>query len=404
MLSRDESTAYLNSLDRDNLFERYAITRVGDITDLDIIGIPVYNAIRPCAQVLSVNSGKGISKELARAGAIAEAIEYATFENPVGCFHIEHFDCDPSLLPLAKDSKWTPLSPIPLEYATHYSSGEERLFPSDLLWMVHRRQKRMDFQMTSNGQAVGYCFEDAFLCGLYEAVERDALALRLYAWDQIGILPSRVHVQKNQSKIGDLVDVIAQAGLRLFLFHCTVDVPIPVYWASLVDPSLNGFFTTAGWGCDINPTRAARKAILEAIQSRCVYVAGARDDLLSQDYDQHKARDPFEQMAFMEMAPETHVLDEYGSALTLLEELELVLDRLGAWRQNIYFNRIDIDPLVAVKTVILGLEPPHNALWVPSRRCITWVQACMDTVHAREKASSGSLQQSLVTLCEMCCV
>lgn len=400
MQLRIESAAYLNSLEADYLFDHYGITRVGEITGFDVIGVPVYNAIRPLGSVLSVNSGKGLSKESARAGAIAEGIEYWVFEHPVGEFQVRPFDwVNPELLPLALGSKWTPQLPIPLECVTHWATGEQRLFPSDLLWMVHRREKRMNFQMTSNGQALGYSFQDAFLSGLYEVIERDAMAQRLYAWEQIGFVPPRVALS---SALDPLKSAIEAAGLKLYLFYCTVDIPLPVYLAVLVDPALGGFFTTAGWGSDIDPVRAAHKAVIEAIQSRCVYIAGARDDLLIEDYDKHKDRDPFEQIAFADTLPFAHTLPACSWEQSVEQKLALVLNRLGEWKENVYFNSIPVGPLFAVKTVILGLEPPRNALWVPSRRSIMWVQACTDVSRNRARVNSGDLRPSLATCLEMC--
>ena len=46
------------------------ITRLADVTGLDNIGIPVFQAIRPNARSLSVSQGKGVSLEAAQASAL----------------------------------------------------------------------------------------------------------------------------------------------------------------------------------------------------------------------------------------------------------------------------------------------------------------------------------------------
>jgi len=53
------------------------ITRIADITGLDVLGIPVYNSVRPTAADgnLTVTSGKGMTSLAARTSAIMEAIE-----------------------------------------------------------------------------------------------------------------------------------------------------------------------------------------------------------------------------------------------------------------------------------------------------------------------------------------
>ena len=56
------------------------ITRVGDLTGLDVIGIPVFFACRPNSRGLSVGQGKGLCSDSARLGAIMECFEQALAE------------------------------------------------------------------------------------------------------------------------------------------------------------------------------------------------------------------------------------------------------------------------------------------------------------------------------------
>ena len=51
------------------------ITRVGDLTGLDVLGIPVAFAARPNSRSLSVTQGKALCPEAARLGAVMEALE-----------------------------------------------------------------------------------------------------------------------------------------------------------------------------------------------------------------------------------------------------------------------------------------------------------------------------------------
>jgi ribosomal protein S12 methylthiotransferase accessory factor len=369
LLDRRQSAEYINSLSRDELFDLFQITRVGNITGFDTIGVPVYHVTRPAGLVLSQNSGKG---DNARVGAIGEGIEYSVFENPMGDFHmgkLPHFRG----LPMAKDSKYTHGTVVPIEEAIHYKSGEKAAFPSDLLWMVHRKAKIMHFQMTSNGQALGASFESAFIGGLYECIERDAMTIELYRWKETGEAPPRVDFRFAPTCIQELVYRITQAGLKLYLFETCSDIGVPVYCAFIADPN-GDFFTTMGWGCDLAIEKAAEAAILEAIQSRCVYIAGARDDLLQKEYDVAKARDSKEQMRYMDALPFGVGLVGSSEEAPMWWEIETIMDRLGDHAQNVYFKLIDLGELKAVKTVILGLEPPMHELWQPSERCTSSVQ------------------------------
>jgi YcaO-like protein with predicted kinase domain len=374
-LERKQSGEYINSLSGEELFERFGITRVGEITGFDVIGVPVYHVTRPAALVLTQNSGKGLSKETARTGAIGEGIEYSVFENPTGDFWIDKLDSlDPDILPLAKGSTWNSGTLIPLEYASKVSGGQ-CLFPSDLLWMSHRKAKVMHFMMTSNGQALGASFESAFLGGLYECIERDAIAIALYRWRKYGVAPVKVDLSSGSDRILELWVRIVRAGLKLYVCKTTADIVVPVYCAYIVDPQ-GDFFSTTGWGCDLVDAKAAEAAILEAIQARCVYIAGARDDLSLADYDCAKARDSKTQMRYMESLPFGPALVSYCPEFPLQYEIDRVLEKLGAWRENVYFKLIDLGELKAVKVVILGLESPFHELWQPSKRCISLAQAC----------------------------
>jgi ribosomal protein S12 methylthiotransferase accessory factor len=372
LLDRKKGAAYISSLSLDELFERFGITRVGNITGFDTIGVPVYHVTRPAGLVLSQNSGKG---EHARVGAIGEGIEYSVFENPTGDYCMEAFPRNGWALPLAKGSKWTDETVIPVEEVVHWSTGYDTSFPSDLLWMVHRKAKLMHFQMTSNGQALGSSFESAFLGGLYEWIERDAMTLALYRWKEHNQAPCRVDFSVAPDNVLALADRIAHAGLKLFLFETTSEFKVPVYCAFIVDPS-GDFFTTTGWGCDLQVDKAVEAAILEAIQSRCVYIAGARDDLLQKEYDIAKARDPREQMQYMESIPFGVGLVGHHPEVPMWWEIESIMERLGEYAQNVYYKLIDLGELKAVKTIILGLEPPIHELWKPSERCTSSALAC----------------------------
>ena len=56
------------------------ITRVGELTGLDVVGVPVFFASRPNSRALSVCQGKGLSEGQRTAGAIMEGVEQALAE------------------------------------------------------------------------------------------------------------------------------------------------------------------------------------------------------------------------------------------------------------------------------------------------------------------------------------
>src|SRR5919202_1722884 len=54
---------------------RMGITRLGNVTGLDRIGIPVAIAVSPNSRSVSVSQGKGLNREQAMASALMEACE-----------------------------------------------------------------------------------------------------------------------------------------------------------------------------------------------------------------------------------------------------------------------------------------------------------------------------------------
>ncbi|MGW8989068.1 hypothetical protein ACWGRF_03920 [Streptomyces zhihengii] len=61
----------------------FGITRVADLTGLDVIGLPVWTAIRPASKTLSASQGKGAAALLAKLSAVMEAIELWHVEQPL---------------------------------------------------------------------------------------------------------------------------------------------------------------------------------------------------------------------------------------------------------------------------------------------------------------------------------
>src|SRR5262252_8690331 len=57
------------------LAPQMGITRLGNVTGLDRIGIPVAIAVRPNSRSVSVSQGKGLDLTQAMASALMEAIE-----------------------------------------------------------------------------------------------------------------------------------------------------------------------------------------------------------------------------------------------------------------------------------------------------------------------------------------
>ena len=62
--------------------ESIGVTRVGDLTGLDTVGLPLWFAVRPNSRTVAVSQGKGLTHEQARISAVMEAAESAAAEAP----------------------------------------------------------------------------------------------------------------------------------------------------------------------------------------------------------------------------------------------------------------------------------------------------------------------------------
>lgn len=355
---RESSSAYLNSISNDELFSRFGISRVSRIDGLDFIGLPVYSACRPAALRVSVSAGKSRDPLSARAGSIAEGIEFHTFENPTGDWTVGKFEPGPLDMPTGKSSVWTPKTEIALDRVTHFMSGEECWFPSSLIWIRHRRKEEnyKHFMGSTNGNAVGPTLYDALIQGICELIERDQVTLRIISTEH-GIAPPCIDVENLDGPLGEIRDACEKAGSKIYLMNCNSDINVPVFWSVLVDNG-NGMGRFAGYGCHYDPVQAAERAMLEAVQSRLVYVAGARDDILRRDHMQNQmATMTTNDVNDMEMIPKLLVAPRTRDALKVKEELGLLLHELGDhWRQRLFYKAIDLGDMWAVKVIIPGME------------------------------------------------
>jgi YcaO-like protein with predicted kinase domain len=310
---------------------------------------------------ISAMAGKARDPMLAKAGAIAEAIEVAMFEAPepyetkvvYSKVRLENFG-----FALTSDAK-EPFYELKQEPVLHYASGTELSFPSDLIWLDYRENS--PFIRSSNGQALGANAADAILQGLYECIERDAMTI----WDMIyrdqGTLPPLVNLSDAPESVIELVDKVNRAGLRVFVMRATYDIPLPIYCAFLVDPS-EAHVQAYGYGTSIFDVVAIERAILEAIQGRCVYIAGARDDITRTRYKYAKHCGQRELIARLDLIQPKMSVDWTSYDITTEEELGWAVQDIGPWAGKMFVKVLTKD-FVAAKVIIPGLEAPIMDGW-----------------------------------------
>lgn len=268
------------------------ITRVADITGMDHIGIPVFQAIRPNSRTISVSQGKGSTVQQAMVGAVMESIEGWHASDP--CYvpgltqslKEMRYSCpyDMSLL------RWMPgailfdSAPIPWLRATRLFDQKEAWVPRQLVEMDFRTTDRFRpimFVPTTNGLASGNCYEEALIHALCEVIERDALAK--FEHNQLREQQCLNLDSVYDPLCRDLLLQIKEAGISVTAFYAGGEQPVPVFLVDLFSADIHAVCT--GSGCHPVKEIALSRAITEAVQSRATYLSATRDDIIGPPHE-----------------------------------------------------------------------------------------------------------------------
>ncbi|MEZ2222173.1 YcaO-like family protein [Rhizobium sp. RCC_161_2] len=276
----------------------HGITRLGRLTGLDKIGIPVWQAVSPNARSIVINNGKGITDLDAKVSAAMEALERTVAGAPALATITtsrrqlladgHHADPLPSLIAkaqadIADDEE--------IAWAEGYDliAGRSAWIPFDAA-TLDRTIRNPRFWQSSDGLASGNTLTEATLHGLLERIERDAEVL----WE-ISESKPRMAACIDPASFADpvldgLTAKITSADLTLRLFDVSSDIGIPVVVA-LLGPSeitqarsIRYLDVTIGSGAHPAPVRAAIRAVTEAAQSRLTFISGARDDIRPENF------------------------------------------------------------------------------------------------------------------------
>jgi ribosomal protein S12 methylthiotransferase accessory factor len=271
------------------------ITRLGNITGLDRIGIPVAIAVRPNSRSVSVAQGKGLDLIQAMASALMEAIEG---------FHAEEIDggrrasyreiaanaavVDPTML-CTTGRLFDANATISWLRGYDLVRQEPCWVPAEIVHTDYTQPLDGFFLAGSNGLASGNHPVEAISAGICELVERDAIAL----WSASGFR-ARAERALDAASIDDpdcqaLLAKYREASIAVRLWNITTEIGIPAFLCDIHDPTpgepgqLRHFH---GAGCHPDRTIALARALTEAAQTRLTYITGIRDDLLPDEYEE----------------------------------------------------------------------------------------------------------------------
>jgi YcaO-like protein with predicted kinase domain len=366
---------------------RMGITRLGNITGLDRIGIPVAVAVRPNSRSVSVSQGKGIDLLQAMASALMEAAEGFHAEEIGPCRLAAYRGLaargtvvDPgSLCPgarpfdpgtaiswiegydlLRRESCWVPAEIVHTDYTVERPDGY--------------------FLCGSNGLASGNHLVEAINAALYELVERDAVA----SW-------IAKPIRRRFQCVLDLGSVDDPACRALLAKYHAADIAIRV-WDITTDIGIAAFLCEIrdlapgdprqprryhGSGCHADRAIALSRALTEAAQTRLTYIAGIRDDLSPDEYQEvsgGEIGDALLDALARENAPVLFGDVPSFAANDLVEDLRWALARLEATGIQrviaVDLTRPEFG-IPVVRLVIPGLEwDPHHPNYRPGPRAL----------------------------------
>jgi YcaO-like protein with predicted kinase domain len=351
------------------------VTRLADITGLDIAGLPVVQAVRPFSLSNAISQGKGATLAQAAVSAIFESAE-SFFAERLDRFNVVWATAKELAVPLERfrlhlldgvPHDWADWE-LPWIEATNLLDARVGLVPLELVHTAYvYPMPRGDgvFAASTTGLAASFRPEDAILHGMMECIERDAIAR---ARTTHGFLHRRRIDPRSimEPRLCDLLSALGEKGFLVGLWDAPSPTGVPVIWCHVMEDrepdSALLPFPAEGSAARLDPAEAISHAIFEALQSRLTVISGARDDLTRANYPKYP--DMAKISAHRRLVAEGPCELECGRPNKELKTLWDVSGVLGAVGRGgngpVYQVRLETAPLsgiAAVKMIVPSLLP-----------------------------------------------
>lgn len=381
------------------------ITRLADITDMDILRIPNYSAVVPGTEdYIWVYSGKGSTKEHAMASALMESIErYSSLPSggPRKFIRSTYSELAKTHKVLHPDRVIEPVTfayydDMLMDWLPGYDlvSEEEILVPASIALFRYTPPPPAVNPFAffhTNGLASGNVMEEAVCHALCEVIERDAMSLAdlrtsaipfhilrtiVHSLNTAGFLASPIPADRfiddrsifpdidisdiDFEPVRGLVDKFKRADISLTIKDITSDIGIPTFNASSVEWITHDYgYLAEGHGTHLDARIALLRAITEVSQTRAANIQGARDDLRKIKYDDQNTDDK----RAWQFMPSTRKIKFSGVHTIfnedILDDIKLILLRL----KSVGLNQVIIVDLTnpdigipVVRAIVPGLE------------------------------------------------
>jgi ribosomal protein S12 methylthiotransferase accessory factor len=282
------------------------VTRMADLTGLDRLGIPVFDAIMPRSRdTISTYSGKGLTPLAARVSAAMEAVERYCAACPRTADEVGSVRRMRSRGLNVLDPRDISLQPHPgyaEDTAIAWIWGFDLIADREILVALAQAADcwpvvggPVNVLASTNGLASGNTEAEAVVHGLNEVIERDIwtigellssqLAPRLEQGfdDELGLsgeVLATLDPSDCSAEVRELVGRFAAAGIELDLCAIDSDLGVPTVLATTTTSDRAGLSAShEGLGTDADPEVAVIRAVTEVAQSRAGDISGAREDM-----------------------------------------------------------------------------------------------------------------------------
>ena len=340
------------------------ISEVRDLTDLDILGVPVYVSVRPQARGEAFTFGKGLRRVDAEVGAYMEALEFFFAEPGIGCVSTHWGSArDVAGQERADDAvlDFVPLlrrevnldGSLLLGSVQDLEREDECAIPAELIYYPAPDCGQLLFGSSTNGLASGNSVLEASIQALLELIERD-----IWSFEFVRGASKLVEAASLPEEVREIVERAERNGLQLRVRTIPNDYGMPFFAAFVFDlknPSRKTF--NGGWACDLDRESALVRAVTEAAQSRLAFIHGGRKVPRAAGFaletQQQEAKLMRQHMlGVSDPRQQTLLADipDLAVAGTLQEKLDAVIERL---------RRVVQEPIYRVV-----LTPPESSLQV----------------------------------------
>lgn len=271
----------------------FGITRLGAVTGLDRIGIPVVQVTRPASRSVAVSQGKGLTYQQAAMSGLMEALEGWGSERIVPS-RLRQAD----LASTDGDGMWSHLldrpgasETVPLAWIEGWDmiAGQPRPVPAALVDTDYILPSPHPHWLDRNttGLAANTSLKAAIAHACCEILERDAHAAAMRTPHYF----DRYQVGTDTIKTGrasEIIERLASLGFATGVWALpSSGHGLPAYWCHVMEGAGAVPFAplpASGMACGASHDEALTKALLEACQSRLGAIAAAREDVTGSFY------------------------------------------------------------------------------------------------------------------------